>query len=256
MKDDQILEQAQTIFCTCDAGQRRRKAIEQRASGWNQWLEETRELQVRRAQAKAQAEALATVNSRWDPPPHYNRRASFAELRLLAADEPNQLGAINAAERLATQGYLMHKDGKSRHSLLLWSTGLGTLKTTTLTAAYLQMTESKQGMWVRYGAMLKAIRAGYHEHKAYDFVRKLETTPVLLIDELGRDEHQGDPTEHTAEMLHHILYERHDWERPTLFTSNYSAQRLCQILGEASFVRLREMAAVLNTDGKDHRGYA
>ena len=254
LSDHQVMEQADAVFCTCTAGQARRALYARRQEDWDRWTATTA---VERA-ARDAAAAAATTAALIDAPPLYQRLADLDAIERLAAGDPKSTDGMRAARMLIESGAIQTRTGQEKNSLLLWGR-TGTAKTSLATAVYVAMQrKGASGVWTTYAGLLKAIRAGYKTDSAYELVARCETVGVLLIDEFGQDQH-ATPTEHTREMMANIIYARHDYERPTLFTTNATPAQLQAAFDRAIWARIAEMAAVLEfgcTDYREQRGAA
>lgn len=77
-------------------------------------------------------------------------------------------------------------------------------------------------------AMLVAERAPWHAREgAVDLIRRCQTVPVLLFDDLGKE----NSTPAVAKAMHDLVEERKAHQRPFLWTSERTADELAQFLG-------------------------
>ena len=75
---------------------------------------------------------------------------------------------------------------------------------------------------------------------------------LLLLDELGHN-WRDDATAHTVEVLHSVLFYRHAYDMPTIFTSNKSPDELATMFGEEHWQRIGEMAVIIEMSGETLR---
>jgi DNA replication protein DnaC len=86
-------------------------------------------------------------------------------------------------------------------------------------------------------------RSGYTPREEHEHNTKV---PLLILDDLGT---VPDPDFVAAR----IIDARYDALRPTIFTSNFTAKELVELLGERSASRLAETCKVITLDGADRR---
>lgn len=85
--------------------------------------------------------------------------------------------------------------------------------------------------------------------KKDDILPELESVPLLVIDDLGKEVN----TEWVQETMYSMLNYRYEHMLSTVITTNLSMSELQERLGEATVSRLVEMCEYVATDGKDHR---
>jgi len=164
--------------------------------------------------------------------------------------EPAKLAGLAAAYALRNTGAIPGTGG-NKSSLLLW--GLppgGTGKTTCATGIYNHWRRAgRTGIWTTLQQLLLEIRAGYDDHTANAKILEAQRVEVLLLDDLG-EYNRAAVTANTMEILSWIIYERHAWRRPTLFTSNWSPDDLSTRLTPQIWRRIKEMAAIVEFGGQ------
>lgn len=97
--------------------------------------------------------------------------------------------------------------------------------------------------------LIRSSRSFKAEHSEQQILESFYKTPFLVIDEAGR----GDDQTISKSFLVNVLSARYDNELPTLITTNFLIQDLCNFLGQDVTSRFFETAEVLNLSGDDRR---
>jgi DNA replication protein DnaC len=198
-------------------------------------------------------------------------RASFETYR---AKHPDQIAAKAAAEEFAKK----FRHDRETHGLLLYGPP-GTGKTHLLASIvrYLALEKGVPCRYVEFMLLLSEIKAAFGSNRGYlDVLGPLAKTPVLVIDELGKE--RG--TDWERSMLDELISRRYNAGLTTLFATNYycedrkvperegglvqtrsrefqreaEAMTLAQRVGDRIYSRLREMCRVmLRVEGADRR---
>jgi DNA replication protein DnaC len=185
----------------------------------------------------------------------------------------DQIAAKGEAEEFAKK----FRSDREAHGLLLYGPP-GTGKTHLLAAIvrYLTLEKGVGCRYVEFMLLLSEIKAAFGSNKGYlDVMRPLTQTPVLVIDELGKE--RG--TDWERSMLDELISRRYNSGLTTLFATNYydeprkvpereggrlntsskdfardaEALTLAQRVGDRIYSRLREMCSLRRVDGIDYR---
>lgn len=242
LPDDDLLERQADLFCTCQAGLAVLATVERRASQFERWLKETERAQ-REATERIAAGAfgLAGIPDRF-------RDLTWAGLRNRAGADAGKAEALAATFRLAQDGYI-ERGGVRKRSIMLWSRRRGVGKTGLATAVFKQRIKDRAGLWISFHLLVETVRAGYNgSGNSYQVLAQARDIDVLLLDEVG-DNWRDDASAHTVEVIHSVLYHRHAYDKPTIFTSNKSPDELATMFGEEHWQRIAEMAAIIEMGG-------
>ena len=262
MGDAAALARSDELFCACEAGQALQRAVQKR-------YDDT--LADFNAASALSAEKRALQASRSAGQAGIPLRFVNATLEALAAAvtlkneqgqpllddtgspviEPAKYPGLGAAFALRNTGLI---PGQEKRSLLLWSQPPGgTGKTTCVTGIYNHWrSQGRTGVWTTLQQLLLEIRAGYDDHTANARILQVQAAEVLVLDDLG-EYNRAAVTANTMEILSWIIYERHAWDRPTLFTSNWKPDQMAERLTPQIWHRIREMAAVVEFAGTQLR---
>lgn len=246
MPDSDLLRNTDALFCQCEAGRALLAMITRRNADFMQWLKTTETAQ-REAAARVAAGAfgLAGIPDRF-------RNATWAAMRNRCGKDPEKQEALTLTYRLIQDGYI-ERGGVKKKSLLLWSKRRGTGKTYLATAVFKQEIKNRPGLWIWFHRLVESVRAGYNsDGDAYKLLAQARDIDVLLMDELGHN-WRDDATAHTVEVLHSVLFYRHAYDMPTIFTSNKSPDELAAMFGEEHWQRIGEMAAIVEMNGETLR---
>ena len=165
----------------------------------------------------------------------------------------SQLRAFNQAYRLV-ETY----PGDGRGLLLLGDFGVGK---THLAVAILRglLEKSVKCLFYDFGALLKAIQSSYNsttQMTELEILSPVFDSEVLVLDELGASK----PTEWVLDTMLQIIRTRYNEKRMTIFTSNYTDERIdprSETLEERIGVRLRsrlyQMCQTIVINGEDYR---
>lgn len=243
--DDRAAVDAEGLFCTCEAGRRARELRMKRMLSWSNWEAQTKAENARRAEQRQRSVFL----SAGIPP-------KFADLTVrsfhdLAKGEAGKQAAIKASLAMAKDGQVDDR-GVQKNSLLFWSHQRGIGKTGLMTPVFQQLLrKGGSGIWISWQQLVEQIKAGYKRDEAYERLQAAREVDVLLLDDLGYQwAGPENITGHTLEVLNSVIFHRHAWEKPTLFTSNLSPEELMAQLRPEHWQRIAEMALVVEMRGE------
>jgi DNA replication protein DnaC len=246
MPDGEILRNAETLFCDCDTGRALLAMVARRNADFMQWLKTTETAQ-REAAARIAAGAFGMAGI-----PDRFRNATWAAMRNRCEKDAGKKEALLLTYRLLQDGYI-ERHGVRKKSLLLWSKQRGVGKTYLATAVFKQAIKNRPGLWIWFHRLVESVRAGYNGNgDAYKLLAQARDIDVLLLDELGHN-WRDDATAHTVEVLHSVLFYRHAYDMPTIFTSNKSPDELATMFGEEHWQRIGEMAVIIEMGGETLR---
>ena len=96
---------------------------------------------------------------------------------------------------------------------------------------------------------LEHIREEYDHTGKKEYLAKMKTVPMLVLDDLGKER----KTEWTQNILFDVINYRYEHLLPVIITTNFSYDDLANYIGDAVFSRLYEMGSAIATRGKDYR---
>jgi len=130
---------------------------------------------------------------------------------------------------------------------------VGTMKTTLAIAVLDKWIFEHQlsGLFITMSSLLDQIfTLKAHGSKEWaDFEEKLKTVNILVMDDLGREHHEG----WVLTKLDAIINERYMRQKPIIATTNLSVNELRNRYAEHIMDRLRETSEVVNFTGKSLR---
>ncbi|MBV9927183.1 MAG: ATP-binding protein [Acidobacteria bacterium] len=184
--------------------------------------------------------------------PRRHEQCSLSNYRP-AADNVSQALAFKQAYRLVRE-----YPGVERGLLFAGPVGVGK---THLAVAILRGLSEKgvAGLFYEYGSLLKEIQDSYNpisRASEMSVLAPVFDAEVLVLDELGVSK----PTEWVLDTMTHIIGRRYNERKLTIFTTNYTDERLVpagETLEDRIGVRLRsrlyEMCGTVLLDGEDYR---
>jgi DNA replication protein DnaC len=92
------------------------------------------------------------------------------------------------------------------------------------------------GKFITHNDMLFALRKGYGDPKAEDVLEQCQAASVLVLDDIGLSAGGRDD----IPMLHHVLDHRHNFQMPTVLTSNLTLPEVYRSLGERMAQRMSQ----------------
>ena len=178
------------------------------------------------------------------------------------AESDSQKKALMIARKLAETGKIQGRR-EARNSLYLYSvptagtgeekSGYGVGKTALCTGIMLAWIEQgKRCLWYEAKALLSYMRLGIREGDYEDRKRRLKEVEVLLIDDLG-EVWKSEEKDTGREAITEIIAHRHDWELPTLITSNLSIETMEKQYSAKVAERIAEMCLVMEVVGPNLR---
>lgn len=115
--------------------------------------------------------------------------------------------------------------------VLLGSTGTGKGH---LAAAALKV--QGDGLWIEHVNMLADLRTSYDQKNTAELIERWQTAEMFVIDEFGLSAGGKDE----EPMLYQVLADRYDKRRPTIITTNATADDFRQMIGFRLLDRIRE----------------
>lgn len=215
-----------------------------RLLSWSKWIEQTNTAnQTRREMMAANAFASAGIPTKFAD-------LTVRSFRALTSNDPGKQAAFRQAMSLVSDGYVEDK-GARKKSLLLWSHQRGVGKTGLLTPVFQALLrKGASGLWLSWQQLVEQVESGYKTDDAYSRLQAAREVGVLLIDDLGYQWVEGDGlSAHALKVLNSVIFHRHAWDLPTLFTSNLSPEELTEQLRPEHYQRIAEMAAVIEMTG-------
>jgi DNA replication protein DnaC len=188
-----------------------------------------------------------------DPAWHHEQRVQLAVARWEAAVPPHYRRARTDHPAVAAWADAVIADARTAPSLLLWG-GTGTGKTFHAFGATRRVAEAGPA---RFGLVFTTHPEMYAdlrpkptgEEERERFMRRLLTTPLLILDDLGT----AKETEWTGEILYRVVNHRYNQELPTVITTNHEPGRLPALVGDRIASRLIQMTARVPMTGDDRR---
>jgi DNA replication protein DnaC len=92
------------------------------------------------------------------------------------------------------------------------------------------------GLFVKQSELLRQLRQTYRNNEVVDPVTNAQSTPCLVLDDMGISSGGRDE----LPLIHDILDHRHGNKKPTVLTSNLTFDELCNVIGPRMADRLRE----------------
>ena len=215
-----------------------------RLLNWSTWIEQTNaDNRARREQEATNAFVSAGIPTKF-------ASLTVKSFRALTHGDTGKEMAFKAAMSLASDGCVEDK-GAQKRSLLVWSRQRGVGKTGLLTPVFQAMLrKGMSGIWISWQQLVEQVEAGYKSEDAYSRLQAAREVGVLMIDDLGYQWVDGDGlSAHALKVLNSVIFHRHAWELPTLFTSNLSPEELTEQLRPEHYQRIAEMAAVIEMTG-------
>jgi len=145
------------------------------------------------------------------------------------------------------------KDGKEiKDGNGYWFVGaVGTGKTWQAVATLKKFVLNMQGtgLFVTVPDLLEEIRRGYNDRSQGDFLDRVCTIGLLVLDDLGVEKQ----TEWVSEKLYQIINGRYNAMLPTVVTSNLSVENVEELLGQRLVSRLLGCCKIVALEGEDRR---
>ena len=224
-----------------------------------------------RVRAEREAERAAFTGDCWSCRDHgpcrdcARGRAEIARLEAAAIDDALLAAGVRSRflhHRLAdfpdsgprAELAAFIRDGLPRKNLLIIGP-YGTGKTTLAISGLRELLAAGRIRGARFitaPALFDALRAGYDDGSFVRLQRRMQTTPLLIIDDLGAER----PTDWAVERLYAIINERYEERRPIWITSNVPADALADVVSERVWWRLIELPEIIIVDGRNLRAHA
>lgn len=185
--------------------------------------------------AERERERLERIEAAWD---ESGVPARFAPFRL--GNSPQKL----LAKRL--EGLVQREDSRTASVFLHGPYGTGkTGLAVGYLRAYLENSARPSGLFTTLPNMLGALRATYGRRDDGEteeqVIAKYQAVGLLVLDDLGAEQVTAAGAEWLQDRLYRIIGERHDQERPMVFTSNLTLEQLALRIGERLTWRILEM---------------
>lgn len=241
--DDAEALERDNLFCACDAGKAQRRLRENRLLGWRQFEESSANMA-----AQAKQRTIASVFEGAGVPARF-QGVTLKGLTAIAGDDIRKRMALNAAAEYYRSGHVVSGDVRKR-SILVWGPcGVG--KTGCLVPLFNHLvTQNRGGLFISFQSLVEQIESGYDQsNTAYQRLNEAKLTPVLFLDDFGYS-YRNDVSPHVIKVVNSIIYHRHSYDMPTLFTSNMSPDELESQIGPANWQRVGEMARVIEMSGR------
>lgn len=110
-------------------------------------------------------------------------------------------------------------------------------------------------VWIKFHSMIREVQACYNPGSKIDtlsIIRKYQKAPILMVDDVGDMEAQGE-TEDRRRILYEIIDYRNDYMLPTIMTSNLDPDTMEAHYGERSMQRVIELCAFAEMGGVNLR---
>lgn len=137
--------------------------------------------------------------------------------------------------------------------LTLWSPHRGTGKTLLSTLLFKHvLAKGHDGYFIQFNEMLDAFSAGWrNEDERAWFVRRVRNAALLVVDDMGR-ENRG-RAGIAESMFDTVIRARVAGARPTIITTNWTAEEMLQGYGPNVLSLLSEVNTPLEVPGADYR---
>ena len=96
---------------------------------------------------------------------------------------------------------------------------------------------------------LESIKEEFEHGGINDYLQRMKTVPVLVIDDLGQEK----PSEWQMQTLYQLVNYRYEHLLPIIITTNLTADEMANYLGHSLFSRLYEISNGVETKGSDYR---
>ena len=136
------------------------------------------------------------------------------------------------------------------HNGLMLLGGVGTGKTHL--AAAIANTFVERGivtLFATFSEHLENIRTEFDHVGRKEYLAKMKSVPVLVIDDLGKER----KTEWSQQILFDVINSRYEHMLPTIITTNFNEDGLANHAGGAVWSRLYEMCSGVKTRSGDYR---
>ncbi len=190
------------------------------------------------------------------PPAHREgKRRAIAAARMFIAEgevTPTRLGEYDRGAVLKERESI-RCPALPRRSLVL-SGPLGVGKTGILTPVLRHYLEQGQpALWIEFYDFCLEVQSGYKDGTANQKLVAARKAPLILLDDVGDVERQGQETDDKRRILWSVLNARHGEDRPTLVTTNLDESGFRRQFGGRVSDRLWEMAFVVPVGGVNLR---
>ena len=187
------------------------------------------------------------------PAYHHNQRVSAALAKLSRTTPPRYTNAVATDPTVIEWADTVAAAPQTAPSLMLWGTP-GTGKTHQAYGALRRIAETGP---LRFGAiattwpdLYAALRPGAGaEDERERAIRRVLTTPLLLLDDLGT----AKTSTWTEEITYRIINHRYNRLLPIIITSNEPPAALPDLVGDRITSRLIEMTTRVEMNGADRR---
>lgn len=172
--------------------------------------------------------------------------------------DPGRQKAYSMALQFGSTGRVMDR-GLDRFALFL--TGeFGRGKTWLATAAFKSiLAKTRAGTWRKFYSLIREVQSCYTPgsgRSSDTVIERYQSTPVLMLDDVGDMERRKSETEDRTRILYEVLDYRNDYLLPTIITTNLMPDDMTIQFGERTFQRVLEMAAFAEMTGENLREVA
>lgn len=102
--------------------------------------------------------------------------------------------------------------------------------------------------------LIGVVEPEHDSHRSCDYVRSFSTTPVLVVNDLGKEYRGGKLAEQIPHKLGRILRARSENVLPTFISTNMDTDALRANYGESIMSLMRENMTAVVVGGADRRG--
>lgn len=173
------------------------------------------------------------------------------------AEQEGKTRAFERAQTFCEEGNLFQRD--ARRFCLLLTGSYGTGKTWLGTAVFKRLLWShpdvKQGLWRKFYAFVREVQGTYSaaaDRSVDQVLGGYQNTDLLFLDDLG-DLERPVQSDDRRRLVYEVLDARNDQLKPTIITTNLSADQLAEQFGERTFQRVMEMCALVEMEGANLR---